>query len=140
MSLIGMPDSRTSGRRLLSGAAARAKSHRVAVATRLIEGQRADALAHIADGSAMLVVGAHGHRPMGRTLVGSVIRGCLQHARCPVAVVGATASAPMVAEAPITTWASTPLGRQTWNDHDRHRASTDTPERGDAQSRIPVDH
>ena len=36
MSLIGMPDSRTSGRRLLSGAAARAKSRQVAVATRLI--------------------------------------------------------------------------------------------------------
>ena len=45
------------------------------------------------DGSAMLVVGVHGHRTMGRALVGSVSRGCLQHARCPVVVIGATACA-----------------------------------------------
>ncbi len=42
----------------------------------------------------MLVVGAHGDRPMGRGLVGLVRRSRLQHALCPVVVVGATARAP----------------------------------------------
>jgi len=88
MSLVGVPDSRKAGHRLLHAASARAKTHGVTAITRLVEGSRADALAEVADGAAMLVVGAHGNRGMSRALVGSVSQGCLRHARCPVVVVG----------------------------------------------------
>ncbi len=88
MSLVGAPDSRKAGHRLLHAAAARAKTHEVTAITRLVEGSRASALAEVAAGAAMLVVGAHGHRGVSRALVGSVSQGCLRHARCPVVVVG----------------------------------------------------
>jgi nucleotide-binding universal stress UspA family protein len=88
MSLVGAPDSRKAGHRLLHAASARAKTHGVTAVTRLVEGSPASALAEVAEGAAMLVVGAHGHRGVTRALVGSVSRGCLRHARCPVVVVG----------------------------------------------------
>jgi nucleotide-binding universal stress UspA family protein len=88
MSLVGAPDSRKAGHRLLHAASARAKTHEVNAITRLVEGSRASALAEIAEGAAMLVVGSHGHRGVSRALVGSVSQGCLRHARCPVVVVG----------------------------------------------------
>jgi nucleotide-binding universal stress UspA family protein len=87
MSLVGAPDSRKAGHRLLRAASARAKTHGVTAVTRLVEGPRASALAEVADGAAMLVVGAHGHPGVSRALVGSVSQGCLRHARCPVVVV-----------------------------------------------------
>jgi nucleotide-binding universal stress UspA family protein len=87
MSLVGAPDSRKAGHRLLQAASARAKTHGVTAITRLVEGPRASALAEVAEGAAMLVVGAHGHRGVSRALVGSVSQGCLRHARCPVVVV-----------------------------------------------------
>jgi nucleotide-binding universal stress UspA family protein len=88
MSFVGTPDSRKAGHRLLQAASARAKTHGVTAVTRLEEGPRASALAEVAEGAAMLVVGAHGHRGVSRALVGSVSQGCLRHARCPVVVVG----------------------------------------------------
>jgi nucleotide-binding universal stress UspA family protein len=88
VSLVGVPDSRKSGQRLLRAAAARAKTHGVSASTRLVEGTPARALAEVAEGAAMLVVGAHGHRGVSRALVGSVSQGCLHHARCPVVVIG----------------------------------------------------
>src|SRR3974390_1462403 len=44
MSLVGAPDSRKAGHRLLQGASARAKTHGVTAITRLVEGPRASAL------------------------------------------------------------------------------------------------
>jgi nucleotide-binding universal stress UspA family protein len=88
MSIVGAPDSRKAGHRLLHAASARAKTHGVMAITRLVEGSRASALPEAAEGAAMLVVGAHGRRGMSRALVGSVSQGCLRHARCPVVVVG----------------------------------------------------
>jgi nucleotide-binding universal stress UspA family protein len=87
MSLVGAPDSRKAGHRLLQAASSRARTHGVSATTRLVEGPRASALAEVAEGAAMLVVGAHGHRGVSRALVGSVSQGCLRHARCPVVVV-----------------------------------------------------
>jgi nucleotide-binding universal stress UspA family protein len=88
MSLVGAPDSRKAGHRLLHAASARAKTHGVNAVTRLAEGSRASALGEVAEGAAMLVVGAQGRRGPSRALVGSVSQGCLRHARCPVVVVG----------------------------------------------------
>jgi nucleotide-binding universal stress UspA family protein len=108
MSLVGMPDSRKAGHRLLQAAAARAKTHGVDAMTRLVEGPRASALSEVAEGAAMLVVGAHGHRGISRALVGSVSQGCLRHARCPVVVIGRAVQsweyetrAPRTADAPV---------------------------------------
>jgi nucleotide-binding universal stress UspA family protein len=88
MSLVGAPDNRKAGHRLLHAASARAKTHGVTAITRLVEGSRASALAEVAEGAAMLVVGAHGHGGVSRALMGSVSQGCLRHARCPVVVIG----------------------------------------------------
>jgi nucleotide-binding universal stress UspA family protein len=88
MSWVGAPDSRKAGYGLLHAASARAKTHGVTAIIRLVEGSPARALAEVADGAAMLVVGAHGHRGVTRALLGSVSQDCLHHARCPVVVVG----------------------------------------------------
>jgi nucleotide-binding universal stress UspA family protein len=87
MSLFGSTDARTGGRRLLSRSAATVKRHDVAVTTRVMEGSPAAVLAEVSQGAAMLVVGAHGHRGLTRALLGSVSKGCLQKAHCPVVVV-----------------------------------------------------
>jgi nucleotide-binding universal stress UspA family protein len=113
MSLVGTPDTRVSGQRLLHAASARAKTHGVAAITRLVEGSPPGALAEVADGAAMLVVGAHGHRGVSRALMGSVSQGCLRSARCPVVVIGHAVQAweddhpgPLPAsEAPVVTGA-----------------------------------
>jgi nucleotide-binding universal stress UspA family protein len=96
MSLVGAPDARKAGRHLLDRAAAQARRHGIAVSTRLLEGVAPTTLAKAADGAAMLVVGSHGHRGVTKVLFGSVSRGCIQHARCPVVVIPAPAAAPEV--------------------------------------------
>jgi nucleotide-binding universal stress UspA family protein len=96
MSLVGAPDARQAGRRLLHRAAAEAHRHGVATSTRLLEGAAPTTLVKAAEGSAMLVVGSHGHRGMARLLFGSVSRGCLQHACGPVVVVPPHLPAPEV--------------------------------------------
>jgi nucleotide-binding universal stress UspA family protein len=99
MSLVGTSDARQAGHHLLGRAAAQARRCGVTVATRLVEGSAPTALASVAEGAAMLVVGSHGHRGMGKLLFGSVSRGCIQHARCPVVVMPAQSSAPQVHQA-----------------------------------------
>ena len=93
MSLVGAPDARKAGRHLLTRAAAQARHHGIAVSTRLLEGAAPTTLAKAADGAAMLVVGSHSHRSRTKVLFGSVSRGCIQHARCPVVVMPALAPA-----------------------------------------------
>jgi nucleotide-binding universal stress UspA family protein len=94
MSLVGAPDARKAGRHLLDRAAAQARRHGVPVTTRLLEGAAPITLAKAAEGAAMLVVGSHGHRGMTKVLFGSVSRGCIQHARCPVVVMPGRCAAP----------------------------------------------
>jgi nucleotide-binding universal stress UspA family protein len=48
-----------------------------------------DALTDAAEGADLLVVGSHGRGALGSMLLGSVSRGVLHHAACPVAVVPA---------------------------------------------------
>jgi nucleotide-binding universal stress UspA family protein len=91
MSLVGALDTRKAGRLLLERAVKRAHRHGVAATTQLLEGFPASQLTKAAEGCAMLVVGSHGHRKLTKMLLGSVSRGCLQHARCPVVVVPAAA-------------------------------------------------
>ena len=96
MALVGTSDARQAGHHLLGRAAAQARRHGVTAATRLLEGTAPTTLARVADGAAMLVVGSHGHRGMGKLLFGSVSRGCIQRARCPVVVMPAQSSAPHI--------------------------------------------
>lgn len=86
-SIVGMPDSHKSGRALLGRAAAGARQRDVPVTTRLVEGAPSRQLVTLAADAAMLVVGSHGHGPVGQMVLGSVSRGCVQHATCPVVVV-----------------------------------------------------
>ncbi|MEU7750093.1 universal stress protein [Nonomuraea sp. NPDC049158] len=51
--------------------------------------QPVEALADASARADLLVVGSHGHGAVGALLLGSVSRGVLHHARCPVAVVRA---------------------------------------------------
>jgi nucleotide-binding universal stress UspA family protein len=96
MSLVGAADAHQAGRRLLHRAAAEARRHGVPASTRLLEGAAPTTLAKAAEGSAMLVVGSHGHRAMTKVFFGSVSRGCIQHARCPVVVIPLHSPAPDV--------------------------------------------
>lgn len=51
--------------------------------------QPVEALTDASTRADLLVVGSHGHGATGALLLGSVSRGVLHHARCPVAVVRA---------------------------------------------------
>lgn len=104
MSLVGVSDARHTGRRILDRAAGQARHQGVTATTRLLEGSPPNTLAKAADGAAMLVVGSHGQRNLTKMLLGSVSRGCVQHARCPVVVLPArlpaqTVPSPAVSQA-----------------------------------------
>ena len=94
MSLVGAPDSRKAGRALLDRAAKHARKHEVAATVRLLEGSPSSQLITAAEGCAMLVVGSHGHRALTTMLLGSVSRGCLQRAHCPMVVIPPEAAVP----------------------------------------------
>lgn len=87
-------DAHRMGRALLDRAAAEAKRQDVAVRTHLRRGSPSEELTNLAAKAAMLVVGSHGRRPLSSALLGSVSKGCVRHASCPVVVI------PHVQEAP----------------------------------------
>ena len=86
MSLFGHTDPYTAGRHILEQSARRARATGVSVLTWLVEGSPAATLAELSSEAAMLVVGSHGHGVV-RSLLGSVSRGCLAQASCPVVIV-----------------------------------------------------
>ncbi|MFC4061771.1 universal stress protein [Planomonospora corallina] len=51
------------------------------------QGHPVEALTEVSGGTDLVVVGSHGRGAVGAVLLGSVSRGVLHHARCPVAVV-----------------------------------------------------
>ena len=60
---------------------------RVAIVTRVAEGNPAQVLLDAAASAQLLVVGSRGHGTLAGMLLGSVSQHCVQHAPCPVVVV-----------------------------------------------------
>ncbi|MEV7808037.1 universal stress protein [Microbispora sp. NPDC088329] len=59
----------------------------VPVREEIVYGHPVDALVRASRGAGLLVVGSHGRGVLGSAMLGSVSRGVLHHAECPVAVV-----------------------------------------------------
>lgn len=59
----------------------------VRVEQSVLDGEPGPALVKLAEQADSLVLGLHGYRRGGETVVGSVIVHCLKHASCPVVVV-----------------------------------------------------
>lgn len=89
MSLTGLVDARKAGSALLRRSAARARREGIPVSTCLLEGSASTRLIEVAQGAAILVVGSRGRRALTRALLGSVSRGVVGRASCPVVVVPA---------------------------------------------------
>ncbi|MDE3204368.1 MAG: universal stress protein [Acidobacteriota bacterium] len=87
MALVGHEDPHTAGRHLLTRAVKQAEGSNVVVTSALAEGGTASQLTDAAAGAAMLVVGRHGHGKIRHSIMGSVSKACIQHARSPVLVV-----------------------------------------------------
>jgi nucleotide-binding universal stress UspA family protein len=58
------------------------------VTTRVVHGHPAQVLTDAARTARLLVVGRRGHGAVADMLMGSVSRHCMEHARCPVVVMG----------------------------------------------------
>lgn len=72
------------------------------VRTEVLHSHPVDALVDASDQARMIVVGSHGTGALGRLLLGSVSRGVVEHAHCPVAVIHTDeASPPVDPHAPI---------------------------------------
>lgn len=80
-------DARRIGRAALDRGVAEAKEQDVPVTTHLLQGSPADELVKLASAAAMLVVGNHGRRTLSTAILGSVSKGCVKNATCPVVVV-----------------------------------------------------
>ncbi len=97
MSLFGQNDPYTAGRHVLEQSARRARASGVTVLTWLVEGSPAGALAEISANAAMLVVGSHGHGSVRSSLLGSVSKGLVSQAHCPVVIIPPGLAGPRIA-------------------------------------------
>ncbi|MEN3534298.1 universal stress protein [Microbispora sp. ZYX-F-249] len=70
----------------------RGRCPEVPVREELVYGHPVDALVQAARGAGLLVVGSRGRGALGSAMLGSVSRGVLHHAECPVAVVRSPSS------------------------------------------------
>ncbi|GGO03258.1 universal stress protein [Microbispora rosea subsp. aerata] len=68
-------------------ARSRGRCPEVQVREEIVYGHPVDALVQASRGASLLVVGSHGRGALGSAMLGSVSRGVLHHAECPVAVV-----------------------------------------------------
>ena len=66
---------------------ARGRHPEVPVREEIVYGHPVDALVQASRGADLVVVGSHGRGALGAAMLGSVSRGVLHHAECPVAVV-----------------------------------------------------
>jgi nucleotide-binding universal stress UspA family protein len=62
---------------------------KVAVTTRVVEGDAVDALLDASRSADVLVLGSHGHSRLFHAVLGSVAEECVRRAKCPVLVVPA---------------------------------------------------
>lgn len=97
LSLLGQNDPYTAGRHILEQSARRVRAEGVPVHTWLVEGSPSGTLAEIAADAAMLVVGSRGHGTVRRSLLGSVSKGSLSQARCPVVIIPQRLATPEIA-------------------------------------------
>jgi nucleotide-binding universal stress UspA family protein len=87
---VGGSNAQRTGHALLSAAAGQASEQGVVATIHLLEGSpAAELVIGVAQSAAMLVVGSHGRGRIGQAFLGSVSRGCVEHATCPVVVVPA---------------------------------------------------
>ncbi len=88
------------GRKILDSALDEAQPQDIE--TEVLYSHPVDALVDASTKARMVVVGSHGRGALGRLVLGSVSRGVVQHAHCPVAVIHTDeASAPVHPTAPI---------------------------------------
>lgn len=98
MSLFGQNDPYTAGRHILEQSARRARGvEGLTVLTWLVEGSPSSALRDIAADAAMLVVGSHGHGSVRSSILGSVSKGLVSQARCPVVIIPPGLAGPRIA-------------------------------------------
>jgi nucleotide-binding universal stress UspA family protein len=87
VALMGPVDTHRAGRLLLDRCAQQARKRGVSAAVRLIEGFPVAELSALSEGAGLLVVGTHAGGRLRQAMLGSVSRGCVQGAHCPVVVV-----------------------------------------------------
>jgi nucleotide-binding universal stress UspA family protein len=64
-----------------------ARFPQVPLASEIVEGMPAAAMAHAARDADLLVLGSHGHSRLRHAVLGSVSEECIRAARCPVVVI-----------------------------------------------------
>jgi nucleotide-binding universal stress UspA family protein len=71
------------------------------IRTEVLYSHPVDALVDASAEARMIVVGSHGRGALGRLLMGSVSRGLIEHAHCPVAVIHSDDASPVDPKAPV---------------------------------------
>lgn len=95
-SLVGFPDAESYGAEVLRRGVEYCRRYGVDASSRVVRGHPADVLVRAGVGAAMLVVGARSQNHAATLLLGSVSQRCAQRGRCPVVVVNASATSPVM--------------------------------------------